>query len=153
MVFSFKNCSDLLWEKKNVLVMEKNVLKFEVEGRKFVNNFSHLNNLFKQWIDWKPKSNKKNDVKNVYFSKQVQFLTSSIKVGKKMKTILIISLHWIPDIYHRSLHTRIYKTDIQFWTAAAEKKNANCHMYATFEGIFFMFSGAKKKFMFFSKIL
>ena len=34
MVFCYQNCSDLLWE-KIVLVIEKNVLKFEAEGPEF----------------------------------------------------------------------------------------------------------------------
>ena len=34
MVFCYPNCSDLLWE-KIVLVIEKNFLKFEAEGREF----------------------------------------------------------------------------------------------------------------------
>ena len=34
MVFCYQNCSDLLWE-KNVLVMEKKLLKFEAEGQEF----------------------------------------------------------------------------------------------------------------------
>ena len=34
-----------------------------------------------------------------------------------------------------------------FWAVrAAEKKNPNCHKYATFEDVFFMFSWAKKIF-------
>ena len=34
MVFCYKNCSGLLWE-KNVLVTEKKLLKFEAEGQEF----------------------------------------------------------------------------------------------------------------------
>ena len=34
MVFCYQNCSDLLWE-KIVLVIEKKLLKFKAEGRKF----------------------------------------------------------------------------------------------------------------------
>ena len=34
MEFCYQNCSDLLWE-KNVLVVEKILLKFEGEGREF----------------------------------------------------------------------------------------------------------------------
>ena len=36
MVFCYQNCSDLLWE-KIAIVMEKKLLKFEAEGREFVN--------------------------------------------------------------------------------------------------------------------
>ena len=36
MVFCYQNCSDLLWE-KNVIVIEKNILKFEAEGWEFAN--------------------------------------------------------------------------------------------------------------------
>ena len=50
----------------------------------------------------------------------------------------------------------MYKTDIQLWDIwgiqAAEKDNANCHKYATFEGSFLCFQGQKENF-FFSKIL
>ena len=34
MVFCYQKCSDLLWE-KIVLVIEKNFVKFEAEGREF----------------------------------------------------------------------------------------------------------------------
>ena len=34
MVFCYQNCSDLLWE-KIVLVIEKELLKFEAEGQEF----------------------------------------------------------------------------------------------------------------------
>ena len=42
MVFCYQNCSDPLWE-KNVLVIEKKLLKFEAEGREFAkqNAFVH----------------------------------------------------------------------------------------------------------------
>ena len=36
MVFCYRNCSDLLWE-KIVLVIEKNFLKLKAEGREFAN--------------------------------------------------------------------------------------------------------------------
>ena len=35
-LFGFQNCSDLQWE-ENVLVTEKKLLKFEVEGQEFHN--------------------------------------------------------------------------------------------------------------------
>ena len=34
MVFCFKNCSDLLWE-KNCFIEREKLLKFEAEGREF----------------------------------------------------------------------------------------------------------------------
>ena len=36
MVFCYQDCSDLLWE-KIVQVIEKKLIKFEAEGREFVN--------------------------------------------------------------------------------------------------------------------
>ena len=51
LIFCYRNCSDLLWE-KNVLVIEKKLLKFEAEGRKFSKFLRLLNRtifLFKQW--------------------------------------------------------------------------------------------------------
>ena len=41
MVFCFKNCSDLVWE-KFVPVTEKNIQKFESEGREFANFWRSL---------------------------------------------------------------------------------------------------------------
>ena len=43
---------------------------------------------------------------------------------------------------HRSIVTRIYKTNYQFWAilgsrGCRQKKNPNCHKYATFEVSFF----------------
>ena len=35
LVFCFENCSDLLWQKKFVVVNEKNFWKFEAEGQEF----------------------------------------------------------------------------------------------------------------------
>ena len=34
----FENCSDLLWEKK-ILVIKKNFCKFEADGREFAKTF------------------------------------------------------------------------------------------------------------------
>ena len=44
-VFCFKNCSEILWE-KIVIVIEKNFCKFEAEGKDFTKY--HQNNSFKQ---------------------------------------------------------------------------------------------------------
>ena len=41
MVFCFKNCSDLLWEKKKSSNGEK-LLKFEAEGREFAKKMRYL---------------------------------------------------------------------------------------------------------------
>jgi hypothetical protein len=52
-------------------------------------------------------------------------------------------------MHHRSLDSRIYKTDIQFWAVLGsrgcrERKKPNCHKYATFEASFFyVFIGKK----------
>ena len=47
-VFCFKNCSDLLWE-KIVLVIEKNFWNSRLKVENFQNFWDHSNNLFKQW--------------------------------------------------------------------------------------------------------
>ena len=39
-VFCYQNCSDLLWE-KNDMVIKKKLLKFEAEGREFAKFLDH----------------------------------------------------------------------------------------------------------------
>ena len=51
MVFRFKNCSDLWWE-KIVLLIKKNVGKFKAEGKESAKKLDHKYNLSKQWNFW-----------------------------------------------------------------------------------------------------
>ena len=48
MVFSYQNCSDLLWE-KIVPVIEKNFWNSRLKPENFQKFWDHLNILFKQW--------------------------------------------------------------------------------------------------------
>jgi hypothetical protein len=49
LVFCYQNCSDLLWEKKIVLVIKKNFWNLRLKAENLQNFWDHLNNLFKQW--------------------------------------------------------------------------------------------------------
>jgi hypothetical protein len=56
-----------------------------------------------------------------------------------------------PPYYHRSLITRIGKTDIQFWASwgswGCREKNPNCHDYATFPVVIFSWPQKNSKFI------
>ena len=47
-LFYFENCSDQMWE-KIVLVIEKNICKFEAEGQKLATFLKSLVQFFEQW--------------------------------------------------------------------------------------------------------
>ena len=69
LVFCFQNCFDLLWE-KNVLVIEKKLLKLEAECQEFANFLRSLEHFFS------------NSERSVQFLKQNAFLSLFLEVSQ-----------------------------------------------------------------------